>query len=92
LIDGEIGHVSDEFANNLRELPTGRLVLPGSWSTLSSRLEFGEGKSGSTIRISCTPGIAAASGLTLVMHRPHCPSIAKEGMEFNLTQGGQWLK
>ena len=44
LVDGEIGQVSDDFATALSELPTGRLVLPGSWSNLSSSIEFGEAR------------------------------------------------
>lgn len=93
LVDGEIGQVSDDFARNLSELPTGQRVLPGSWANLSSSLEYKDtrisvdyqdfvGRQESLRRQGLTFGYASSA---LKIYR-------KEGMEFNLTQGGQWLK
>ncbi|MCE9524233.1 MAG: hypothetical protein K8S25_17580 [Alphaproteobacteria bacterium] len=93
LVDGEIGNVSENFANNFRELPTGQLVLPGSWSSLSSRLEFGE----ANVSVDYQDFVShqeslRRQGVTLGFASSELKLYRKEGMEFNLTQGGQWLK
>ncbi len=93
LVDGEIGRVSDDFARNVSELPTGQRVLSGSWANLSSSIEYRDarisvdyqdfvGREESLRREGLTFGYASSA---LKLYR-------KEGMEFNLTQGGQWLK
>jgi hypothetical protein len=93
LVDGEFGETSEGFATSLRELPTGRLVLPGSWSSMSSSLEFGEAR----VKVDYQDFITRAEnlkrqGVTLGYHSSEISVYRKEGMEFNLTQGGQWLK
>ncbi|MEQ1866407.1 MAG: hypothetical protein ABL996_17345 [Micropepsaceae bacterium] len=93
LVDGEIGQVSDEFARNVSEMPNGQRVLAGSWANLSSSIEYRDarvsvdyqdfvGRQESLRREGLTFGYASSA---LKIYR-------KEGMEFNLTQGGQWLK
>ena len=93
LVDGEFGETSEGFANRISELPTGRLVLPGSWSTLSSRLEFGEAK----VKVDYQDFLTREEslkrqGITFGYASSEVSVYRKEGMEFNLTQGGQWLK
>lgn len=93
LVDGEIGETTDGFATSISELPTGRLVLPGSWSTMSSRLEFGE----ASVKVDYQDFITREEslrrqGVTLGYHSSELSVYRKEGMEFNLTQGGTWLK
>jgi hypothetical protein len=93
LVDGEFGETSEGFANSLRELPTGRLVLPGSWSTMSSRLEFGEAKVSVDYQDFLTSEeTLKRQGITFGYASSELSLYRKEGMEFNLTQGGQWLK
>ena len=93
MVDGEIGQVSDSFADAYRELPTGLLVLPGTWSNLNSRLEFGranlsvgfqdyETRSQAQKKEQVVLGFASSE---LKLYR-------KQGSEFNLINGGQWLK
>ncbi len=93
MVDGEIGQISESFANNFRELPNGQLVLPGSWSNLSTRLEFGrtnvsvgyqdfETRSEARKREQVVLGFASSE---LQIYR-------RAGSEFNLINGGQWLK
>ena len=93
LVDGEFGETSEGFANSISELSTGRLVLPGSWSTLSSQLEFGEAK----VKVDYQDFLTREEslkrqGVTLGYASSELSVYRKEGMEFNLTQGGQWLK
>lgn len=93
LVDGEIGETAEGFATAVSELPTGRLVLPGSWSTLSSRLEFGE----TSVKVDYQDFVTRAEnlkrqGVTVGYASSEISVYRKEGMEFNLTQGGQWLK
>ncbi len=93
LINGEFGNTSESFANSLRELPTGRLVLPGSWSMLTSRFEFGEARVSVDYQDFVTrEQTQQRQGLTLGYASSALSVYRKEGMEFNLTQGGQWLK
>lgn len=93
MVDGEFGETSEGFATSLRELPTGQLVLPGSWSMLSSRLEFGDAR----VKVDYQDFVTREEslrrqGVTLGFHSSELSVYRKEGMEFNLTQGGQWLK
>lgn len=93
LVDGEFGQVSEEFASTMRELPTGRLVLPGQWSSLSSRLEFGSANVSVDYQDYVTREESIRrQGLRLGYASSELSLYSKEGMEFNLTQGGQWLK
>ncbi|MFM9862756.1 MAG: hypothetical protein ACKVRO_04035 [Micropepsaceae bacterium] len=93
LVDGDFGETSEGFSTALSELPTGRLVLPGSWANLSSSLEFGEAR----VKVDyqdfvSSRGAVKRQGLTLAYASSALQVYRKEGMEFNLTQGGQWLK
>jgi hypothetical protein len=93
LVDGEMGETSEGFATSLRELPTGRLILPGSWQTMSSSLEFGE----ASVKVDYQDFVTRAEnlkrqGVTVGYAQSEISVYRKEGMEFNLTQGGQWLK
>lgn len=93
LVDGDFGETSEGFATSLRELPTGRLVLPGAWSNLSSSVEFGEAR----VKVDYQDYVTnreqlKRQGFTLGYAKSALSVYRKEGMEFNLTQGGQWLK
>lgn len=93
LVDGEMGETTEGFATAFSEMSTGRLVLPGSWSTLSSRLEFGE----TSVKVDYQDFVTRAEnlkrqGVTVGFAQSELSVYRKEGMEFNLTQGGQWLK
>ena len=93
LVDGEFGSTSEGFANSLREMPTGRLVLPGSWSAMSSSLEVGKTRLGVDYQDYVSrEEMVQRKGLTLAYARSAMSLYRKEGMEFNLTQGGHWLK
>lgn len=93
MVDGEMGQISENFSNSFRELPNGQLVLPGSWANLSTRLEFGrtnvsvgyqdfETRSEARKREQVVLGFASSE---LQLYR-------RAGSEFNLINGGQWLK
>ncbi len=93
MVDGEFGQVSDSFATAYRELPSGHLVLPGSWAHVNSRLEYGranlsvgfqdfESRNEGQKREHVVLGFASSE---LKLYR-------KQGSEFNLINGGQWLK
>jgi hypothetical protein len=93
LVDGEMGETTEGFSSAFSEMSTGRLVLPGSWSTLSSRLEFGE----TSVKVDYQDFVTRAEnlkrqGVTVGFAQSELSVYRKEGMEFNLTQGGQWLK
>ncbi len=93
LVDGDFGETSEGFAAALNELPTGRLVLPGSWANLSSSIEFGEARVKVDYQDYVTNREALKrQGFTLAYASSALSVYRKEGMEFNLTQGGQWLK
>lgn len=93
LVNGEFGETSEGFAHSLREMPTGRLVLPGSWSTVSSRIEFGNARVGVDYQDYVSrEETVQRKGVTLEYARSAMSLYRKEGMEFNLTQGGHWLK
>lgn len=92
-VDGEFGQTSEGFAHSLQEMPTGRLVLPGSWSTVSSRLEVGSARLGVDYQDYVSrEQMVQRKGLTFAYARSAMSLYRKEGMEFNLTQGGHWLK
>lgn len=93
MVDGEFGNVSEGLATSLQELPNGKLVLPSSWSMMSSRLEFGS----AAVAVDYQDWVSNAEsvrrqGLRLGYASSELQVYRKEGMEFNLTQGGQWLK
>ena len=93
LVDGDFGETSEGFATSLNELPTGRLVLPGSWANLTSSLEIGEARVKVDYQDYVTNREALKrQGFTLAYASSALSVYRKEGMEFNLTQGGQWLK
>lgn len=93
LVDGDFGETSEGFAATLQELPTGRLVLPGSWSNLTSSLEIGDARVKVDYQDYVTNREALKrQGFTLAYASSAMSVYRKEGMEFNLTQGGQWLK
>ncbi|NOT40180.1 MAG: hypothetical protein HOP13_06785 [Alphaproteobacteria bacterium] len=93
LVDGDFGETSEGFSTALNELPTGRLVLPGSWSNLSSSIEFGEARVKVDYQDYVTNREALKrQGVTLAYASSALQIYRKEGMEFSLTQGGQWLK
>jgi hypothetical protein len=93
MVGGEFGETSEGFAASLRELPTGRLVLPGSWSTLSSSLEFGEARVSVDYQdFLRRDETLKRQGVTVGFASSALSVYRKEGMEFNLTQGGQWLR
>jgi len=93
MVDSEFGQTSDGFASSLRELPMGRLVLPGSWSSVSSSLEFGEAKLSVDYKDFITrEETLKRQGVTVGFASSALSIYRKEGMEFNLTQGGQWLR
>ncbi len=93
LVDGDFGETSEGFAASLNQLPTGKLVLPGSWSNLSSSIEVGEARVKLDYQDYVTNREALKrQGFTLAYASSAMSVYRKEGMEFNLTQGGQWLK
>ena len=93
LVDGDFGETSEGFATSLNELPTGRLVLPGSWANLTSSLEIGDARVKVDYQDYVTNREALKrQGFTLAYASSALSVYRKEGMEFNLTQGGQWLK
>ena len=93
LVDGDFGHTSEGFAGALREMPNGQLILPDSWSNMSTSFAFGE----TSVKVDYkdyTRGDEALKrkGLTLGYARSALSLYRKEGNEFNLVKGGQWLK
>ena len=93
MVDGDFGQTSEGFAASMRELPTGRLVLPESWSNVSSSLELGQTRFAVDYRdyVSSREAVRR-SGFRVGYGSSGLSVYRKEGMEFNLTQGGQWLK
>jgi hypothetical protein len=93
LVDGDFGNTSEGFATSLAELPNGRLVLPTTWSMMSSSLEFGEARLKVDYQDYTTNREQLKrQGVTLGYASSALSIYRKEGMEFNLTRGGQWLK
>lgn len=93
MVDGEFGHVSDQFATNFSELPTGQMVLPGSWSNVSSRLEFG----GANVTVGYQDyetrnEARKREQVVLGFAKSELQIYRRQGSEFNLINGGQWLK
>jgi hypothetical protein len=93
LVDGDFGETSEGFATTLREMPTSGLVLPGSWSNMSTSLEFGEAR----VKVDYKDHITSREalkrqGLTLGYASSALSIYRKDGSEFNLIKGGQWLK
>ena len=93
MVDGETGQISDSFANNFRETPAGQFVLPGSWSTISSRLEFGEAKVTVGYQDFETRNEARKrEQVVLGFAKSELQLYRRQSSEFNLINGGQWLK
>jgi hypothetical protein len=93
LVDGDFGETSEGFASSLREMPNGRLVLPSTWSNMTSSLEFGEAR----LKVDYQDYVTnreqlKRQGVTLGFASSALSVYRKEGMEFNLMRGGQWLK
>jgi hypothetical protein len=93
MVDGEIGQVSDQFALNFGALRSGDIVQPGSWTNMSSRLEFG--------RTNLTVGYQdyetrneanKRQQFVVGVGKSELEVYQRQGMEFNLINGGQWLK
>lgn len=93
MVSGETGQISESFAQNFNELPNGQLVLPGTWSNLSSRLEFG--------RTNVSVGFQDYETRSEARKREHIAVgfskselqiYRRQESEFNLINGGQWLK
>lgn len=93
LVDGEIGQLSEGAAAIMLPLVDGRFVVPGSWSSISSRLEYGatnvtvgyqdyESRDEARSREQITVGFKASE---LQVYR-------RQGAEFSLINGGQWLR
>ncbi len=93
LVDGEMGQLSEGAAAVMLPLVDGRFVFPGSWSTISSRLEYGatnvtvgyqdyESRDEARSREQITVGFKASE---LQVYR-------RQGAEFSLINGGQWLR
>ncbi|MEQ1754113.1 MAG: hypothetical protein ABL973_08260 [Micropepsaceae bacterium] len=93
MVDGEFGHISDQFALNFSELPTGQMVLPGSWSNVSSRLEFGDANVTVGYQDYETRNEARKrEQVVLGFAKSELQVYRRQGSEFNLINGGQWLK
>lgn len=93
MFDGEIGQVSENFATNFGSLRNGDLVLPGSWTNVSSRLEYGQtnltvGYQDYETRSEATKKQQFVVGVG----KSELQVYQRQGMEFNLINGGQWLK
>ena len=93
MVGGEMGQISEEFAHRLVELPTGQMVLPGSWSNMSSRFEYG--------RTNLTVGYQdyetrneanRKKQLVVGFLKSELQVYRRQASEFNLINGGQWLK
>ena len=93
LVDGEMGHLSEGQSAALLPLVNGRFVLPGNWSSISSRLEYGptnvtlgyqdyENREAVRSREQITVGFKASE---LQVYR-------RQASEFSLINGGQWLR
>ncbi len=93
MVDGAMGHVSEGVSATQLPLSNGRFVLPGSWSAVSSRLDYGptnvtvgyqdfESRDVERSSKQITVGFKASE---LQVYRRH-------GTEFSLINGGQWLR
>jgi hypothetical protein len=93
MVDGEFGQISESFADNFRAFRDGDLVLPGSWSTVSSRLEFGSANVTVGFKDYETRSEARKrEQVTLGFNKSELQIYRRQGSEFNLINGGQWLK
>ena len=93
MVDGEFGQVSESFADNFTAFRTGDMVLPGSWSNLSSRIEFGPANVTVGFQDYETRNEARKrEQVTLGFNKSELQIYRRQGSEFNLINGGQWLK
>jgi hypothetical protein len=93
MVDGEFGQISESFADNFRAFRDGDMVLPGSWSTVSSRLEFGSANVTVGFKDYETRSEARKrEQVTLGFNKSELQIYRRQGSEFNLINGGQWLK
>jgi hypothetical protein len=93
MVDGEIGQVSDQFALNFGALRSGDAVLPGSWTNMSSRLEYGRTNLSVGYQDFETRNEANKRQQFVVgVGKSELEVFRRQGMEFNLINGGQWLK
>jgi len=93
MVDGEFGQISEGFADNFRAFREGDLVLPGTWSAVSSRLEFGSANVTVGFQDYETRNEARKrEQVTLGFNKSELQIYRRQGSEFNLINGGQWLK
>ena len=93
MVSGELGQISESFARNFNELPTGQLVLPGTWTNLSSRLEFGRANVSVGYQDYETRSEARKrEHVALGFSKSELQIYRRQESEFNLINGGQWLK
>lgn len=93
MVDGEFGQISESFADNFTAFRSGEIVLPGSWSNVSSRLEFGPANVTVGFRDFETRNEARKrEQITLGFNKSELQIYRRQGSEFNLINGGQWLK
>ena len=93
MVDGAMAQVSEGLSATRLPLSNGRFMLPGSWSAVSSRLDYGptnvtvgyqdyESRDIEQSREQITLGFKASE---LQVYR-------RQGTEFSLINGGQWLR
>lgn len=93
LVDGEMGQLSEGQAATLLPLANGRFVLPGSWSSVSSRLEYGQ--TNVTVGYQdyeTREAVRSREQITVGFKASELQVYRRQASEFSLINGGQWLR
>lgn len=93
VVDGEFGQIAESFTDNFPTLSNGRFVLPGSWSQVNTRLAFGA--TNVTVGYQDHETRAEARSreqITVGFRKSELQVYRRQGAEFSLINGGQWLR
>jgi hypothetical protein len=93
LVDGEMGHLSEGQSATLLPLMNGRFVLPGSWSSVSSRLEYGN--TNVTVGFQdyeTRESVRSREQITVGFKASELQVYRRQASEFSMINGGQWLR
>ena len=93
LVDGEMGQLSEGQSAALLPLANGRFVLPGSWSSVSSRLEYGQ--TNVTVGFQdyeTREAVRSREQITVGFKASELQVYRRQASEFSMINGGQWLR
>lgn len=93
LVDGEMGQLSEGQSATFLPLANGRFVLPGNWSSVSSRLEYGH--TNVTVGYQdyeTREAVRSREQVTVGFKASELQVYRRQASEFSMINGGQWLR